>query len=77
VIGNRIISDQSPMPAHAFGLYEKGTQNSGNLVQGNQMSSSLKNSLQGGDCVYGNVDQDGAALQGLSDTQGTACLPML
>ena len=77
VIGNRIISDQSPMPAHAFGLYEKGTQNNANVFQGNQLPSSFQNSLQGGDCVYGNADHGGAALPGLSDTQGTACLPML
>lgn len=77
VIGNRIMSDQSPLRAHAFGLYEKGTQNTGNVFQGNQMSSSFQNSLQGGNCVYGNVDQGGAALRALSNTQGTACLPML
>ncbi len=77
VIGNRIISDQSPAPASVFGLFEKGTQNTGNMFQGNQISSSFKYSLQGADCVHGNVDQAGAALRGLSNTQGTACLPRL
>ena len=77
VIGNRIISDQSPVPTRVFGLYEKGTQNTGNVFQGNQISSSFKYSLQGADCVHGNVDQSGTALRGLGNTQSTACLPRL
>jgi hypothetical protein len=77
VIGNRIISDRSPEPARAFGLYEKGTQNNGNVFQGNQISSSFKYSLQGADCVHGNVDQSGTALRELGNTQSTACLPRL
>jgi hypothetical protein len=75
VIGNRIISDQLPEPARAFGLYEQGTQNTGNVFQSNQISSSFKYELQGADCLYGNVDQSGTALRGLRNTQGTACLP--
>jgi hypothetical protein len=75
VIGNRIISDQSPALARVFGLYEKGAQNVGNVFQDNQISNSFKYSLQGADCVHGNVDQDGAALRGLSNTQSGACSP--
>jgi hypothetical protein len=75
VIGNRIIGDQAPLLARAFALYEKGPQNSGNVFQGNQILSSFKYSLQGRDCVHGNVDQSGAALRGLGNTQSTPCLP--
>jgi len=73
VIGNRIVSDQSSSSANFVGLFEKGSQNKGNVFQGNQISSSFKNSLQGADCVHGNVDQSGNALRGLSDTQRKAC----
>jgi hypothetical protein len=75
VIGNRIVSDQSSSAARFFGLFEKGSQNTGNVFQGNQISSSFKFSLQGADCIHGNVDQSGTALGGLSNTQRTACLP--
>jgi hypothetical protein len=75
VIGNRIVSDQSSSSAKFVGLLEKGSQNTANVFQGNQISSSFKNSLQGADCVHGNVDQSGNALRGLNDTQSTACLP--
>lgn len=73
VVGNRIIGDRAPLLARVFGLYEKGSQNTGNVFQGNQILSSFKHSLQGGDCVHGNVDQSGAALRGLGNTQSTPC----
>jgi hypothetical protein len=75
VIGNKIISDQSPASASIFGFYEKGTRNIGNVFQGNAISSFFKNSLQEGDCVYGNTSQGGAPLRGLRNTQSTACSP--
>jgi hypothetical protein len=74
VVGNRIVSDQSSPSANFVGLFEKGSQNTANVFQGNQISSSFKNSLQGADCIHGNVDQSGRALRGLSDTQSKACL---
>jgi hypothetical protein len=74
VIGNRIVSDQSSSSANFVGLFEKGSRNTGNVFQGNQISSSFNNSLQGADCIHGNVDQVGKRLRGLSDTQSTACL---
>ena len=76
VTGNRIGSDQSSSSSNFVGLFEKGSRNTGNIFQGNQISSSFKNSLQGGDCVHGNVDQRGNAVRGLSDTQSTTCLPV-
>jgi hypothetical protein len=73
VIGNRIVGGQASLMTQVFGLYEKGSQNAGNVFQDNQMLSSFKNSLQGADCIYGNVDQGGGALGGLGNTQNTAC----
>jgi hypothetical protein len=75
VIGNKIISDQSPASASVFGFYEKGTRDIGNVFQGNEISSFFENSLQEGDCGYGNASQGGAPLRGLRNTQSTACSP--
>jgi len=75
VTGNKIISDHSPPRGSILGLFEKGNHNTGNVVQGNQISSAFKHSLQGADCVYDNVNEAGAALRGLNNTQATACEP--
>jgi hypothetical protein len=75
VTGNRIGSDQASSSSNFVGLFEKGNRNTANIFQGNQIFSSFKNSLQGVDCIHGNVDQRGDPVRGLSDTQSTACVP--
>ena len=72
--GNRIITDQSPPPTNIFGVYEKGDHNTNNVFQDNAFSNSLLISLISRNCAYGNVNQSGARLQGLGDTQKTPCV---
>ena len=75
VTGNKIISDHLPASASIFGFYEKGTRNTGNLFQDNQAPSFFNNSLQEGECIYGNTSESGASLQGLRNTQSAKCTP--
>ena len=73
--GNKIITDQSPPPANIFAVYEKGDHNDNNVFQSNQISSSFQISLKSPNCAHGNVNQSGAALRGLGDTQKAPCVP--
>jgi hypothetical protein len=73
VTANRIILDQSLPPTNMFGVFEKGTNNMGNVFQGNQISSSFRNSIKSTICAYGNVSENNTALSGLGNTQTIPC----
>jgi hypothetical protein len=75
VTGNKIISEHLPVSAHIFGFYEKGAGNTGNLFQDNEAPSFFSNSLQKGECVYGNTSENGASLGGVRNSQSAKCTP--
>jgi hypothetical protein len=74
VIGNKIVADGARNHSNVLGFFEKNTQNTGNVFQENTLDGSFKSSLQGADCVYGNVSESGKELPGLRNTQSTRCL---
>jgi hypothetical protein len=73
VLRNKIIADPAAGRSSAFGFFEKGTQNLNNVFQENVVTDSFQNSLQGSDCVYGNVNETGKELRSLRNTQPTPC----
>jgi hypothetical protein len=73
VLRNRIIADQPIRVFNVFGFYEKNTLNVSNIFQANIITESFNNTLQGSDCVYGNVSESGKDLSSLRDTQKTGC----
>lgn len=73
VFRNKIITDQPTRVFDVFGFYEKNTQNINNTFQENVLAGSFKNSLQGSDCLYGNVSETGKELRSLRDTQDISC----
>jgi len=74
VIGNQIITDRPSPTANIYALYEKGDHNTNNVFQDNKIWSSFRNSVKSPFCAHGNTDENGVALQSLSDTQSRACV---
>jgi hypothetical protein len=72
VLRNKIIADRSSA-SNILGLLEKNDQNVNNVFQENVIPSSFKNSLQGSNCVWGNVSDTGKELSSLRNTQNTRC----
>ncbi len=73
VIRNKIVADEATNHSHVFGFFEKNPQNIGNVFQENILDGSFKNSLQGANCLYGNVSESGKELPDLRNTQNTQC----
>jgi len=73
VLRNKIIADRPTGGSNVLGFFEKNTQNVNNVFQENVMTGSFKNSLQGSDCLWGNVSEAGQQLQSLRNTQNTRC----
>ena len=74
VIGNQIITDRPSPTADIYAFYEKGDHNTNNVFQDNKIWSSFRNSVKSLFCAHGNTDENGGALQSLSDTQSRACV---
>lgn len=73
VLRNKIIADPSTSASNALGFLEKNAQNVNNIFQENIITGSFKSSLQGSDCLWGNVSDSGQELNGLRNTQNTRC----
>jgi hypothetical protein len=73
VLRNKIIADPAGGRANTIGFFEKGTQNLNNVFQENIVTDSFQNTLQGSDCLYGNVNESGKELRTLRNTQNTRC----
>jgi hypothetical protein len=74
VLRNRIISDRPTGPPNVVGFYEKNSQNVHNIFQENVMTGWFKNSLQGSDCVWGNVSETGEQLPDLRNNTNLPCV---
>lgn len=73
VLRNKVIVDRSTGGSNAIGFLEKNSKNVNNVFQENVMTGAFKNSLQGADCLWGNVSETGQQLQSLSNTQNARC----
>jgi hypothetical protein len=73
VLRNKIIADPSGA-SNAVGFLEKNTKNVNNVFQENVVRSSFKNSLQGSDCLWGNVSESGEQLGDLRNSKNAACV---
>jgi hypothetical protein len=73
VLRNKIVADRATNHSNVYGFFEKNSQNTGNVFQENILDGSFKNSLQGANCLYGNVSESGKELRGLRNTQNTQC----
>jgi len=72
VLRNKITANGST--ANATGFIEKNSQNLNNVFQENVVNSSFKNSLQGSNCLWGNVSERGAQRADLRNTTGDKCI---
>jgi hypothetical protein len=60
--------------ANMTGFFEKNSKNLNNVFQENVVYSSFKNSLQGSNCLWGNVSERGAERADLRNTSGGKCI---
>jgi len=72
VLRNKITANGST--ANVTGFIEKNSQNLNNVFQENVVNSSFKNSLQGSNCLWGNVSERGAQRADLRNTTGDKCI---
>jgi hypothetical protein len=73
VLRNKIIADRPTGRSTVLGFYEKNAQNVNNIFQENVVTGSFRNSLEGSDCLWGNVSETGKELHSLRNTQDTRC----
>jgi hypothetical protein len=73
VLRNKIVGDQPTSAYNAVGFLEKNAKNVNNVFQENVVASSLKNSLQGSDCLWGNVTENGQQRGDLRNSTARAC----
>jgi len=73
VLRNKIVGDQPAGAYNAVGFLEKNAKNVNNIFQENVEASSLKNSLQGSDCLWGNVTENGQQRGDLRNNADRAC----
>jgi len=74
VLRNKITAD-GPTPApNVAGFMEKNTDNISNVFQENVLTRSFKNSIQGADCLWGNVGERGEQLGDLRNSKSAACV---
>jgi hypothetical protein len=74
VLRNKIITDRPTGASNVLGFFEKGDRNVNNIFQQNVVSSSFKNSVQGSECLWGNVSENGQEAPSLRNTRNARCL---
>jgi hypothetical protein len=74
VLRNKIIPDRPNAAYNALGFFEKNSKNVNNVFQENVVKGSFKNSLQGSDCVWGNVTENGQQHGDLRNSADHACV---
>jgi hypothetical protein len=74
VLRNKIIPDRPDAAYNAVGLLEKNSKNLNNVFQENVVKGSFKNSLQGSDCVWRNVTENGQQHSDLRNSTDHACV---
>jgi hypothetical protein len=73
VLRNKIIAERPTGTSNVVGFLEKNSKNVNNVFQENVVTGSFKNSLQGSDCLWGNVNETGREMDNLRKTQDTRC----
>jgi predicted transcriptional regulator len=73
VLRNKIIAERPTGASNVVGFLEKNSKNVNNVFQENVVTGSFKNSLQGSDCLWGNVNETGREMDNLRKTQDTRC----
>jgi hypothetical protein len=73
VLRNKIVPDRAGSSS-ATGILEKGPQNVTNIFQANVIAGSFKNTLQGSECLWGNVSESGAPLSDLRNSTNQPCV---
>ncbi|MGD0179735.1 MAG: hypothetical protein ABSC15_07970 [Terriglobales bacterium] len=74
VLRNKIVSERPNGAPNVIGLFEKNAKNINNVFQENVVASPFKNSLQGSDCLWGNVTENGQQRADLGNSTSHACV---
>jgi predicted transcriptional regulator len=74
VLRNKFTADRPTGASNMSGFVEKNTKNVNNVFQENVVTRSFKNSIQGADCLWGNVSERGEQLGDLRNTKDGACV---